>query len=83
MQLHITKNVTNGDDNQPCHLLDGTDTNDSVLMKLPKTSALELPHEVLSRRNQKVILMYQKPDKYTYPEKYARSLLLLFYPFKN
>ena len=40
-------------------------------------------HQVLCRRNQKLVLRYYKSNKHLYVEKFAYHLLLPFYPFVN
>ena len=54
------------------------DTNDHELLRLPVSLILQMSQEVLSRKNQKVVLSYHKPNPHICSVKQVHCLLLLF-----
>ena len=50
-------------------------------IELPKKIVLEKSREVMTRRNQRLVLPYYKPNRNLHSGKFAYHLLLLFYPF--
>ena len=62
---------------------DPTDINDKKLVELPNLIKFSASGEILPRRNRRIVLRYQKPNKEIHPEKYAHRLMILFYPFTD
>ena len=81
--MHHKKISYDDNDFQSNNLPDPIDTNDSQLMEFPKLIKFSATGEILSRRNRKIVLRYQKPNKEIHPEKSAHCLLILLYPFTD
>ena len=75
---------TSENDYQPEILEEGIqDKGNDFAIGLPKKIVLESSLEVMTRRNQRLVLRYYKPKKILHPEKLVYHLLVLFYPYAN